>query len=501
MKGKVYLAGAGPGDPGLITVTAARLLEEADAVVYDGLVNPVLIEKLAAEKWNVSKHFPVRTARHGADQTRINQLLVKLARQGKNVVRLKGGDPFIFGRGGEEASFLKKHGIAFEVVPGVSAGQSVPAYAGIPVTDRRFVSSVTFVTSHEDPSKKNSLDWNAVARLGGTLVFFMGWKNLAEVSRRLIREGLSGRTPSAAIQWGTLPEQKVVEGSLKDIAAKVRRADLRPPALIVVGKTTGLRRELQWYEKKPLFGKKIVITRPEHQNAALAALLREQGANVIECPVIRILPPKNFKELDKALCQLDLYDWVLFASTNAAGFFFSRLHALGLDTRVLRGVSIAAMGPATAAFLASRGVRADFVPTRFETGAFVTALKRKKAIQGKHVLLPRTDIAPPDLKQRLEKVGAKVTTVTAYRTVQDAGVRAHLRQVVQGPLPDAVLFASASSVRYFFRALPRKFWGKMRGRLVSIGPATTAALKELGLRPKAEAKYHTAQGLVKAIQQ
>lgn len=494
-KGKVYLAGAGPGDPGLITVAASQILNEADAVVYDGLVNPVLVAGLPAKKWNVSKHFPVRTARHGADQAQINRLLLKLARQGKTVVRLKGGDPFVFGRGGEEASFLKKHRVPFEIISGVSAGHAVPAYAGIPVTDRRRASSVTFVTSHEAPSKQEVLNWSAVARLGGTLVFFMGWKNLKEVSARLMAEGLSARTPGAAIQWGTMPEQKTVEGTLGDLASKVQRAGLKPPALIVIGQTAGLRRSLKWFEAKPLFGRKIVITRPERQNASLRLLLQRQGAEVLECPSIRILPPKSFRALDKALRQLRQYDAVLFTSTNAVDAFFERLSALGRDARALAQTAVIAMGPATTAALKSRGVRADHVPPQYETRALVRYLKKGGLLHGKHYLLPRTDIAPEELKKSLESCGTKVTAVTSYRTVQDVQLRRTIEQAAARQ-PDFVLFASASAARYFFKALPRRFWSKMKNRLVSIGPATTRALQSMGLRPCLEARSHTSEGLV-----
>lgn len=498
-KGTVYLAGAGPGDPGLITMRAWQLLRDADAVVYDGLVNPCLLKGLKAELWNVSKNFPIRTANHGADQNQINRLLVQLARAGKKVVRLKGGDPFVFGRGGEEASFLKKNKILFEVVPGVSAGNAVPAYAGIPVTDRRLASSVTFVTSHEDPNKKNGINWNAVARLGGTLVFFMGWKKLAEVSDRLIHEGLSAETPCAAIQWGTLPSQRVVEGKLKNIAAQVTRADLRPPALIIVGKTAGLRHDLDWFGQKPLFGKRILVTRPENQNTELCNLLAEQGADAVVCPVIRIVPPRSFLALDKAIAQIDLFDWIVFTSTNAAEYFFSRLSVLGLDSRALRGLKVAAMGPATADFIASKGIRVDLIPRHFEMAGLIKELKNRHALQGKYFLLPRTDIAPPELKKHLEMGGAHVTAVTAYRTVQDREILKRVRNSVSENLPDYILFASASSARYFFSALPRKFWGKIQKRLVSIGPATTQALKDLRMNPCLEAREHTGRGMVEAL--
>ncbi len=498
----VYLAGAGPGDPGLLTVRAARLLQSADAVVYDGLVNPVLVDRLKAQKWNVSKHFPVDRRKHGANQDQINRLLVRIALQGKTVVRLKGGDPFIFGRGGEEASFLKKHGIPFEVVPGVSAGSSVPAYAGIPVTDRRFASSVTFVTCHEDSTKKNSgIDWNALARLGGTLVFFMGWKNLDAVASRLMREGRLASTPCGAIQWGTLPRQRVVEGTLKNIAARVAHAQLMPPALIVVGETVSLRRELDWFEQKPLFAKRVLITRPENQSEGIAAALRERGAEAIECPAIRIFPPVSFAEMDRAIRRMNFFDWVVFTSTNGADFFLKRLVLLKKDVRILSGVKVAAIGEATAHVLAEKGIRADLVPDEFHTEALVQALNRLGEVRSKHFLLPRADIAPLFLRKALENAGGRVTAVTAYRTVPAAGKALLLRQLAGQGGPDFVLFSSASTVRYFFTALPKRLRNKIKNKLVSIGPVTSREIHALGMKPLLEAKVHTADGLVQALEQ
>ncbi len=500
-QGKVYLIGAGPGDPGLLTVRGARLLHKADAVVYDGLVNPLLLENLHAEKWNVSKSFASGSRRHGTDQGKINRLLVRLARQGKTVARLKGGDPFIFGRGGEEASCLKKYGISFEVVPGVSAAASVPAYAGIPVTDRRFASSVTLVTCHEDPAKgKSEINWRALAELGGTLVFFMGLKNIESVIGRLILEGRRSTTPCCVIEWGTLPKQRVIEGTLKTIAGRVARAGLRSPALTVVGETAALRGELGWFEQKSLFAKKIIVTRPESQNAELSCLLRERGAEVIECPAIQILPPKNILALDRALRDLAPFDWILFTSVNSAGFFFKRLKALKKDARALRGVKIGAVGETTARFLAGHGLCADLIPGEFHTRALVAALLKKKWVRGKHFLLPRTDIAPPFLKQALEKAGGRVTAVAAYRTVRDVRKIARLREAIQAGAPDFVLLTSASTARHFFTALPGTLRAKIRRQLVSIGPATTEALRLLGLRPLLEAREHTAEGLVRALE-
>ena len=500
-KGIVYLAGAGPGDPGLITRRAMEVLRRADAVVYDQLVNPALLElcpeavKIPAAK-RISKG-PQST--HGTDQKKINGLLARYGRLGKTVVRLKGGDPFIFGRGGEEAFYLKEHGIPFEIIPGVSAANAVPAYAGIPVTDRRFASSVTFVTCHEDPAKgKSGLDWPALARLQGTLVFFMGMSNLKPVMDTLMRHGRSGATPVSVIERGTLPGQRVVEGNLKTIAARVKREGLSPPALVVVGDVARLRQDLKWFEKKPLFGRHILVTRPEAQAGPLCGALQAQGAFVHEFAAIRIAPPKSFAPLDRALRNLKNFDAVIFTSTNAANAFFSRLARLGKDTRSLAGLRVAVIGEATARLLAEKGVRADLVPDSFHSRELARELKKRNWIRRRHFLLPRTDIAPPLLKEALESGGGRVTEVMAYRTLP-GGDRKELKKLLAGTAMDYALFASASSVSHFFRQLPGPLCAKIKRRLVSIGPATTAAMKALGLKPCLEARRHTIEGLVETL--
>jgi len=321
-KGLVYLVGAGPGDAGLFTMRGAQVLHEADVVIYDWLVNPTLLEWCRkAEKIYAGKN-PHQAAENGRkrrcrDQSKINRMIAKFASQGKTVVRLKGGDPFIFGRGGEEASYLQEKGISYEVIPGVSAGYAVPAYAGIPVTDRRFASSVTFVTAHGDPNKKEShVDWKALAKIQGTLVFFMGVKNLPQVVQSLMEGGLPKETKVSVIEWGSLPWQRVVEGNLTDIVKKVAKQKVQSPAITVIGEVNKLRKDLAWFEKKPLFEKTVLLTRARSQVSRLKKVLEHQGARVLEYPAIRILPPQDWKPLDLALNSMNSFDWVLFTSTN-----------------------------------------------------------------------------------------------------------------------------------------------------------------------------------------
>ena len=536
-KGKVFLVGAGPGDPGLLTLRGAEVLQSADAVVYDRLVNPVLLKIAAqAEKIFAGKDPAVQkksSASHPEffPQEKINQLLVKLARGGKTVVRLKGGDPFIFGRGGEEASVLKQAGIPFEIVPGVSAGHAVPAYAGIPVTDRRFASAVTLLTAHEKQE-----NWKDLARLPGTLVFFMGVKTLPGLVEALIQGGKSPATPVSVIEQGTLPAQRVVEGTLQTIAGKIKKAGIQPPALAVIGQVNRLRRELNWFhpfrheKDQPLRGKTVLITRAGAQSQGLKRDLESKGAFVRDFPVIRILPPKSWKPLDSAIKKIDVFgrhprmflsgirkvtdsrlkacgndelafDWVVFTSTNGVDAFFQRMKILGKDSRSLGNVRIAAIGEATRERLLEKGIEPDLVPKKFTSEGLVSELTKENEIKGRHFLLPRTDIAPPYLKEALEKGGAKITQVISYRTVPACGAREKktLRRWLAAGEIDFVTFTSASTVDHFFALLPRQKRGKMAARQVSIGPVTSSALGKYGVRPWREAREHTMKGMLEVM--
>ncbi len=505
-KGRVYLAGAGPGDPGLITVRAFEILRQADAVVYDALVNPSLAAcSPAGLKIDAGK----RHSGKSLEQEKINALLVRLAKQGKKVVRLKGGDPFVFGRGGEELDALKKAGIDFEVIPGVSAGHAVPAYAGIPVTDRRFASMVTFVTGHENPEKPNSsIHWKSLAQSTGTLVFFMGVGNLKQVCARLIADGADPRKPAIMIQEGSLPGQKVIEGNLKNISARAEKAGIRPPALTVIGDVVRFRKKYDWFKPaertSKLQGKRVVITRPRAQASSLSELLRGRGAEVLEFPSIEILPPKSWAGMDKAVQNLKEFDWILFTSVNGVQSFMERLKKSGRDARALSGLKIAVIGEATQSLLEQSGLRADFTPRQFTSESLVRELSSRYSLAGRRFFLPRTDIAPLKLCRDLEAKGAKVTQAEAYRTVPGAR-EAHkktLRQWVRGKKMDYITFTSSSTVRNFFESFPGGFQKELKKagvRMISIGPVTTETLKDYGFKPYREAGQHTVNGLVEAM--
>lgn len=495
--GKVILVGAGPGDAGLLTLKGAEALGRSEAVVYDWLVNPELLELAPqAEKIFVGK----KGGTHYKEQKEIHQILLKLARQGKLVARLKGGDPFIFGRGGEEASFLVRHKIPFEVIPGVSAGVGAPAYAGIPLTDRRFASQVTFMTGHEDPTRGSSaVDWKKLASIGGTLVSFMGMRNLPQIVRSLLKAGKSSRTPVAVIEWGTLPRQRIVVGKLNDIVRKTRRARIESPALTVIGEVVGFRKQLAWFEKKPLQGKTVVVTRARAQASELVRQLKEKGAQVIEFPTIQIEPPGDPLRIDQEISRLRQYDWVVFTSVNGVHFFFERVKHLGKDARIFSGIQIAVVGEATAQALAERGLTADLVPRDFTSRSLFESLDKRKAIQGKKFLLARADIAPRDLKEALEKKGAQVTEIEAYRTKRSAGDSKELLDSLQKGKIDYVTFTSSSTVQNFFDPFPKALRKKVHSQLVSIGPVTTKTLRQYGFRPTKEAKTHTIEGLVNAL--
>ncbi len=500
--GTVYLVGAGPGDPGLLTLRGAKLLGEADAVVYDGLVSPSILSFSArAEKIYAGK-YRAQPSKHYVDQKKINQLLVSLAKKGKKVIRLKGGDPFIFGRGGEEALYLKRNGIPFEIVPGVSAGYGVPAYAGIPVTDRDHASLVTFVTAHENLSKsKSSIDWSVLAKLSGTLVVFMGVQNLGPVAANLIQCGKPKRTLVSVIEWGTTARQKTVSGTLEDIAEKVLKAGLHSPALTVVGEVNAFRKSLGWFEKKPLFGKTILLTRASAQARSLKELIEENGADALEFSAIEILPPSDFAPLDKALLQMRDYDWILFTSVNGAQSVFNRIAFLKKDARIFSRTRVAAIGETTRLFLEQKGICPDLMPERYTSEALAAALKKSCLIQGKRFLLPRTDIAPAFLRDFLKKEGGLVTEVTAYRTV--SGPKNNQKKQVEDALKrgkiDYITFTSASTVKHFFEAFGKAALRRIKSRLVSIGPVTSDAIRSYGYRPYREAKEHTIPGIIEVL--
>ena len=496
MAGKVYLIGAGPGDPGLLTLKGKEILGRADVIVYDYLANPRLLSyaREEAEKIYVGK----KGGSHTMSQSEINRLLVEKAKEGKTVARLKGGDPFLFGRGGEEAEVLVAEGIPFEVVPGVTSAIAAPAYAGIPVTHREHTSTFTMVTGHEDPTKEGSaIDWRALSRIG-TIAFLMGMKNLPRICENLIREGKPEDTPVAVIRWGSTPRQRVVTGTLKDIVSKVKEAGLGPPSIILVGEVVRLRDKLNWFEKKPLFGKRILVTRTRSQASKLVSLLEELGAECLEIPTIKIVPPESFAPLDEAIGRLEHFDWVIFTSVNGVEFFFKRLLAQGKDARALSRARIAAIGAATAEALKARGLLVDLMPQEFRAEGLIEALERE-GVSGSQILIPRAREAREILPERLKELGAEVEVVPAYETVlPEEEAEAARRALKEGV--DAVTFTSSSTVKNLLRMLGEEAKELLKGVvLASIGPITSETLRRAGLEPTCEAKEYTIPGLVEAI--
>jgi uroporphyrinogen III methyltransferase/synthase len=500
-KGKVYLVGSGPGDPGLLTLKAKACIEKADVVIYDYLANAVFLDyaKKDAERIYVGKEG----GRHTMGQNEINRLIVEKAREGLEVVRLKGGDPFIFGRGGEEAQELVKAGIPFEVIPGVTSAIAVPAYAGIPLTHRDFTATVAFVTGHEDPTKEESnIAWEKISTGIGTLVFLMGVGNLSKIAASLMEHGRSSDTPVAVIRAGTVPEQRTVTGTLGTIADIAQGAKLRPPAVIVVGDVVSLRKDLNWFEQKPLFGKRIVVTRTREQASDFVALLSELGAECVEFPTIEVIPPPSWKELDRAIKNLETYQWLVFTSVNGVRHFFDRLEHAGLDARTLKGVRVAAIGPKTADAIRAKGVNPDLVPQEYRAEAVVEAFG-KQGVKGVRILLPRAADAREVLPQELEKMGARVEVVEAYRTVKPQGRKDEIKAMLEKGDIHMVTFTSSSTVSNFMDMFQEESdqllkWMKTV-TVACIGPVTAKTAQDRGLSARITPSDYTIEALAKAI--
>jgi uroporphyrinogen III methyltransferase / synthase len=478
----VYLVGAGPGDPGLLTLRARELLDRADVVLHDRLVAPSLLDGLRAELVYVGK----QGGGPQMPQAEINRLLVEHGRAAAVVVRLKGGDPFVFGRGGEEALVLREAGIAFEVVPGITAGITGPAYAGIPVTHRDAASGVAFVTGHtksasstgagEDPEKPDSIDWPALAAFPGTLVFYMGVRSLPQIAEQLVAEGRPASEPVAVVERGTLPGQRTLLATLGDVGARAQAEGIRAPAVTVVGEVAGLREQLAWMEARPLHGRTVAVTRARAQASALAARLRDLGAAVIEAPAIRT------RSLDAELGDVSGYDLVVVTSPNGAHELLGRLR----DARELAGVTVAAVGPGTARALAEHGVAADVVPLRAVAEGLLEALAGGS---WRRALVARAREGRDVLETGLRERGVEVDAVALYETLPE-----RLDPAAVGAA-DYVTFTSASTVRFFLEA-----GGSLEGlRVLSIGPATSEALRDRGREPDVEADPHTPDGLVEAL--
>ena len=484
--GRVYLVGAGPGDPGLLTARAIELIARADVILYDRLVHPRVLESARedAELVYVGK-------RPGVDSTaqaEIERLLVEHARAGREVVRLKGGDPFVFGRGGEELQALQSAGVSYEVVPGVTAGVAAPAYAGIPLTHRDHASAVAFITGHEDPDKPGTaLDWQALADFPGTLVFYMGVRQLERIAGELIAAGRDADEPAAVVQRGTLPGQRVITATLATIAQQAEDAGIEPPSVTVVGEVAALRDELAWVERRPLHGRSVAVTRARAQTSRLAHRLRELGARVIEAPAIRIVP------LDGPAPDLAAYELVCLTSPNGVRLLFERMAASGRDARSLAGTTVAAIGPGTAAALRAQGVVADVVPERSVAEALVEALRDVPVTRA---LVARASEARDVLPEALRARGAQVDVLALYETVAEP-----LDDVALAAARDAdyITFTSSSTVRYFIDGAGGEPALSPRTRIVSIGPVTTRTLREHQLDPHVEATQHDIDGVVDAL--
>ena len=490
--GVVYLVGAGPGDPGLMTVRGAELVASADVILFDRLIPQAALSgaREDAELVYVGK----RPGAPEIPQSEIETTMVERARAGRSVVRLKGGDPFVFGRGGEEAETLAAAGVPFEVVPGVTAGVAAPAYAGIPVTHREDASAVAFVAGHEDPSKDgSSIDWDALARFRGTLVLYMSVKRLPDVAARLIAGGRSADEPAAAVERGTTPAQRTVSATLADLPDAVAAAGIAPPAVMLIGPVAARRETIGWLEQRPLFGLRVVVTRARAQASGLAATLAALGADVIELPAIRVVPRIDSAEVSDAVGAIHSYALVCLTSPNGVRVLFDALEAAGLDARALANATVAAIGPGTARALAARGIRADVVPERSVAEALVESLEAVD-VTDRPVLVARAADARDVLPDALRERRAKVDVVALYETVAE---EPDPEAVEAASSADYVTFTSSSTVRNFVAAIGGGF--PERARVVSIGPVTSEAAREAGLTVDLEAESHDLDGLVEAL--
>jgi uroporphyrinogen III methyltransferase / synthase len=496
-RGMVYLVGAGPGDPSLLTRRGEALLRRADAVVYDRLVAPALLDLCRPDC--AMMFVGKEGGGPSVPQDQTTRLLIDLGLAGKQVVRLKGGDPLVFGRGGEEALELRAAGVPFEIVPGVTSAIAAPAYAGIPVTHRGLASSVTIATGHEDPSKPESaINWPALATGSDTLVFLMGVEQLGAITERLLGAGRPPTEPAALVRWGTTTEQQTLRSSLGQIAVEARSRGLRPPAVLVVGKVAALAEQLAWFDSRPLHGNRILVTRAREQASVLSERLAELGATPIEFPTISIEPLRDPAPLDQALNELSGYDWVIFTSANGVSAAFTRLEAQERDARSFGTARVAAIGPATERALAEHGIRADFVPSAFTSEGIASELT-EMLIKGQRLLLLRADIAPTVLVDALSAQGARVDNVIAYQTRPSSENRRAVEQRFLEKQIDVVTFTSSSTVRNLLEALDHKTELLVGAVIACIGPVTAQTARELGLRVDVVAPVHTIDGLVDAL--
>ena len=501
MNGTVFLVGAGPGDPRLLTVGAMECMKRAEVVVYDHLADESILSYAPADAELI--YVGKQSCKHTMRQEDINVLLADKAAEGKTVVRLKGGAPFVFGRGGEEALLLLERGIPFEILPGVTSAVSVPAYAGIPVTHRGVAVSFAVVTGHEDPTKAHSnIRWEHLATGVDTLVFLMGVANIPVITKKLIKHGRPADTPAAFIRWGTHPEQETYVTTVGEAAETVVRAGIRPPAIFIVGDVVKLRDKLRWFDRpatRPLFGKRILVTRARVQASALTEKLTALGAACIEAPVIRIAPPADgYAALDGAIAELNAYQWLIFTSVNGVEHFFARLHAAGKDTRALGYARVAAIGAATSAALRAFGIRADLVPPEFRAEAVAEELRPLLPPRAR-ILLPRAQEARDVLPDTLRAHGAIVDVVAAYETVPEIEDAAIAQRLASGEI-DMVTFTSSSTVKNLVKMLGN-ITPLQQVKIACIGPVTADTARSFALEPDIVAKEYTIDGLVRSIKE
>ncbi|KUG04697.1 uroporphyrinogen-iii methyltransferase / uroporphyrinogen-iii synthase [hydrocarbon metagenome] len=497
--GMVYLVGAGPGDPGLFTLRGKMLLEQADVVVFDRLVGDEILSYAPREAELI--YVGKESGRHALSQDEINTLLVEKAREGKQVVRLKGGDPFLYGRGGEEAVYIREQGLNYEVVPGITSAIAVPAYAGIPVTHRDATSSFAVITGHEKPGKTDSsISWDKISTGIGTLVFLMGVENLDYICSRLMENGRGPDTPVALIRWGTRPQQEVLTGTLDDIVQRVKDADFKPPAVIVVGEVVQLRDKLKWIENRPLLGKRIIVTRSREQASVLVRKIRELGGTPLEFPTIEIIKEADMSLLVKAFKQIQDYNWIVFTSVNAVEIFFEEMKLNDIDIRNLYGIKICAIGPVTRKKLEDWGLKVEMMPDEYRAEGVLEALN-SIITEGERVLLPRARGARDILPETMRKWGLQVEEINIYSAALAAGENAEIPDdIIKGKV-DYLTFTSSSTVNNFVEIIGQENISRLgeRIRIACIGPITADKARELGFAVKIVAEKYTIDGLVQAI--
>lgn len=500
--GTVYLVGAGPGDPGLITVRAVECLQRADVVIYDFLATPALLGHVGehAETIYVGK----KSGNHTFPQDEIIELIIEKAQQGLNVTRLKGGDPFVFGRGGEECLALAEEGIPFEIVPGITAGIAAPCYAGIPVTHRTLASSVAFITGHKHvTSSESDINWKHLANGVDTLVFYMGVHNLPIITSKLISHGRSPETPVALIRWGTKPSQKTVTGTLSSISDLAQKNNITPPAVIVVGEVVKLSDNIAWFKKRPLYGRRIINTRSRHQASMLTQSLTELGAEVIEFPTIDIKFTTDGKDLQEAIDRIHNYDWLIFTSVNSVQAFLKSLLKKYSDIRILGNIKIAGIGAGSSKAITSYHITPDIIAKNSVAEGLIAELESADLWKNKQVLIPRADKARDILPETLTSWGAKIDIITVYKTVRPTDINRHVLSDIMENRYDLVTFTSSSTFKNFRDLLKEEKLEKIIAdiKAVSIGPITSDSMINSGVKPLVEAKEHNIPGLVNAIKE